>query len=214
VAMTDTLEHRPLREIVAERIRMMIIGGTLQPGERLIEGHIADQLGVSRNPVREAIRSLEATGLIEVVPRKGAHVSRIDVEEVRQIQELRFAIESLAAELAAARRTDDDVARLRECIEQGLAATKSGDKVGAAAWHRNFHIALERAAGNPYIERALSPLRHRTELMFSVLQEERGAITWKEHRAIMNAVARSDAKAARDLMREHISIALRHFEKT
>lgn len=213
MAMTDALDHRPLREIVAERIRSMIIGGTLKPGQRLIEGHIAEQLGVSRNPVREAIRSLEATGLIEVVPRKGAQVSQIDVEEVRQIQELRFAIEGLAAELAAQRRTEDDVARLRECIDRGLAATKSGDKVGAATWHREFHIALERAAGNPYIERALSPLRHRTELVFSVLQEARGTITWREHRAISDAVAKGDAERARDLMRQHITVAVRHFAK-
>ncbi len=210
--MTDAVEHRPLREIVAERIRGMIIDGVFRPGERLIEGHIAEQLGVSRNPVREAIRSLEATGLIEVIPRKGAHVSRIDFEEVRQIQEMRFVIESFAAELAAKRRTDGDVKRLTECIERGLAATKSGDKVGAAAWHRDFHIALEHAAGNPHIERALEPLRQRTELVFSVLQEERGEITWKEHRAIRDAVAKGNAREARDRMREHITAAVRDFE--
>ena len=175
----------------------MILDGTFAPGERLIEGHIAEQLGVSRNPVREAIRSLEATGLVEVIPRKGAHVSSIDVEEVRQIQELRSAIEPLAAELAAERRTDDDVKQLTECIDRGLAATKSGDKVTAAAYHRDFHIALEHAAQNPYIERALSPLRQRTELVFSVLQEERGEITWKEHSAIRDAVAKGDASLAR-----------------
>jgi DNA-binding GntR family transcriptional regulator len=211
--MANVLEHRPLRDVVAERIREMILDGTFTPGERLIEGHIAEQLGVSRNPVREAIRSLEATGLVEVIPRKGAHVSRIDVEEVRQIQELRSVIEPLAAELAAKRRTDGDIRRLSECIDRGLAATKSGDKVLAAAWHRDFHIALEQAAQNPYIERALSPLRQRTELVFSVLQEERGEITWKEHAAIRDAVASGDARLARDLLREHIAISVRHFEQ-
>ena len=189
----------------------MILDGTFAPGERLIEGHIAEQLGVSRNPVREAIRSLEATGLVEVIPRKGAHVSRIDVEEVRQIQELRSVIEPLAAELAAERRTDADVRQLTECIDRGLAATKSGDKVAAAAYHRDFHIALEHAAQNPYIERALAPLRQRTELVFSVLQEERGEITWQEHSAIRDAVAKGDSSLARDLLREHIAVSVRHF---
>ena len=127
----------------------MILDGTFAPGERLIEGHIAEQLGVSRNPVREAIRSLEATGLVEVIPRKGAHVSRIDVEEVRQIQELRSVIEPLAAELAAERRTDADVRQLTECIDRGLAATKSGDKVAAAAYHRDFHIAARARRTEP-----------------------------------------------------------------
>jgi len=206
------VEHRPLREVVAERIRAMILEGAFKPGERLIEGQIADQLGVSRNPVREAIRSLEATGLIEVIPRKGAHVSRIDVEDVRNIQELRYVIESLAAELAAKRRGDDDLARLGECIDKGLVATESGDLVGAAAWHRDFHIALEQAARNPYITRSLDPLRQRTELVFSVLQEARGKISWEEHRAIRDAVASRAPKRARDLMREHITVSVRHFE--
>jgi DNA-binding GntR family transcriptional regulator len=101
--------------------------------------------------------------------------------------------------------------RLLECTDKGLAATKSRDKVGAAAWHHQFHIVLERAARNPYIEQALSPLRHRTELVFSVLQEEWGTITWKEHRAI-DAVGRGDATAASDLMREHIAVVVRYFE--
>ena len=212
--MTDAVEHRPLREIVAERIREMIIGGVFAPGERLIEGHIAEQLRVSRNPVREAIRSLEATGLIEVIPRRGAHVSRVDLEEVRQIQELRSMIEPHAAELAAKRHTEADIARLTECIERGLAATKSRDKVGAAGWHRDFHIALEDAAKNPYIARALAPLRQRTELVFSVLQEERGEVTWKEHAAIRDAVASGNARQARDLLREHIAVSVRHFALT
>jgi DNA-binding GntR family transcriptional regulator len=212
--MTVAVEHQPLREIVAERIREMIIAGEFAPGERLVEGHIAELLQVSRNPVREAIRSLEATGLIEVIPRKGAHVSRVDMEEVRQIQELRSFIEPHAAELAAKRRSDADIARLTECIEKGLAATKSGDKVGAAGWHRDFHIALENAAGNPYIARALEPLRQRTELVFSVLQEERGEITWKEHSAIRDAVAAGQARQARDLLREHIAVAVREFALT
>jgi len=210
--MANVLDHRPLRDVVAERIREMILDGTFALGERLIEGHSAEQLGVSRNPVREAIRSLEATGLVEVIPRKGAHVSRIDVEEVRQIQELRSVIEPLAAELAAERHTDDDVRQLTDCIDRGLAATKSGDKVLAAACHRDFHIALEHAAQNPYIERALGPLRQRTELVFSVLQEERGEVTWKEHSAIRDAVAKGDAVLARDLLREHIAVSVRHFE--
>ena len=102
--------------------------------------------------------------------------------------------------MAAERRTDADVRQLTECIDRGLAATKSGDKVSAAAYHRDFHIALEHAAQNPYIERALSPLRQRTELVFSVLQEERGEITWQEHSAIRDAVAKGDSSLARDLL--------------
>ena len=109
---TDTrLTHRPLREVVAEEIRAMIMGGQIAPGERLIEDKLAAELGVSRNPVREAIRSLEATGLVDVVPRKGAYACLVDGNDIRQIQELRAAINGWAAELAAVRRTDGDVRR-------------------------------------------------------------------------------------------------------
>ena len=121
---TDTrLTHRPLREVVAEEIRAMIMGGQIAPGERLIEDKLAAELGVSRNPVREAIRSLEATGLVDVVPRKGAYACLVDGNDIRQIQELRAAINGWAAELAAVRRTDGDVRRLRSCVEAGRAAS-------------------------------------------------------------------------------------------
>lgn len=206
----EELDHKPLRQVVADRIRLMIVAGELQPGQRLIEGQLAERLGVSRNPVREALRSLEATGLIDVIPRKGAHVASIDVNELTQIQELRFAIESLAAERAAVRRTDEDLRALKTCIDNGLAATKKGDKIRAAECHRAFHVALERASQNPYIEYALAPLRQRSEVLFAVMQEERGEITWAEHRAILDAVTKGDAAAARDLMRDHITVSVEH----
>ena len=117
------LTHRPLREVVAEEIRSMIMSGEIAPGERLIEDKLAAELGVSRNPVREAIRSLEATGLVDVVPRKGAYACLVNGEDIRQIQELRAAINGWAAELAAARRTGEDIRRLRSCVEAGRAAS-------------------------------------------------------------------------------------------
>ena len=80
----------------------MIASGQLQPGERLFEDRLAEQLGVSRNPVREALRALEGTGLVEVLPRRGAYVSRIDADRVRQLLELRSVIEAYAAETAGA----------------------------------------------------------------------------------------------------------------
>ena len=209
-AFSEELDHKPLRQVVADRIRLMIVAGELAPGQRLVEGQLAERLGVSRNPVREALRSLEATGLIDVIPRKGAHVTTINIDELTQIQDLRYAIESLAAERAAALRTDDDLKALKSCIDNGLAATKKGDKIVAAECHRAVHVALERASKNPYIEFALAPLRQRSELVFAVMQEERGEITWAEHRAILDAVERGDTVAARTLMQQHINVAVEH----
>src|SRR5918999_3602432 len=107
--MTIGSTHRTLREAVVDEIRGMITRGELKPGDRLVEDRLAEQLGVSRNPVREAIRALESTGLDEVRPRKGAYVSSFDVEDVRKLLEIRALLEAYAAELAAGQGDSDGV---------------------------------------------------------------------------------------------------------
>jgi DNA-binding GntR family transcriptional regulator len=204
--------HRTLREIVADEVRAMILRGELKPGERLFEDRLAEQLGVSRNPVREAIRALEGTGLVEVIPRRGAYVSQFDLEQVRHLLELRAVIEAYAAELAARRRTDDDLAELDRCIVEGRKASDAGDLVAAAASHRAFHLAIERAAGNPYLESVVGPLRHQTEMVFSVLLESRGPLGWNEHEHIRDAIAAGDVQAARHETSEHMTSVLRDLE--
>ena len=108
--MTLGQQHLTLRESVAGEIRRMIMDGQLAPGERLFEDRLAEQLGVSRNPVREAIRALEGSGLVEVRPRRGAYVSQLDPHQATQLLELRAVIESYAARLAARNRTHADLA--------------------------------------------------------------------------------------------------------
>jgi DNA-binding GntR family transcriptional regulator len=207
------LNHRPLREVVAAEIRAMIVSGEIGPGERLVEDKLAAELGVSRNPVREAIRSLEATGLVDVVPRKGAYACLVDGDDIRQIQELRAAINGWAAELAAARRTDDHLRRMRACIEAGRASSTANDAVRAAEQHREFHLILESAAGNPFIGVVLNPLRHRTEMVFSILLHRRGALAWDEHEQIYNAIADKDPELSRLLAERHILSALALYEQ-
>jgi DNA-binding GntR family transcriptional regulator len=201
--------HRTLREVVADEIRAMIMGGTLKPGERLYEDRLAEQLGVSRNPVREAIRALEGTGLVEVIPRRGAYVSQFDPDETRQLLELRCVIEAYAAEQAALLRTEDDLARLRACLVEGRAASAENDVVRAAEWHRGFHVAVEQAARNVYLDATVGPLRHQTELVFSMLQDTRGVLGWEEHQAIFDAIAAGDAAAARASTIDHMDSVIR-----
>lgn len=210
---SDQHDERPLREVVASQLRSMILEGELTSGERLVEGHLAALLGVSRNPIREAIRSLEAAGLIEVIPRRGAYVTAIDHDEVNQIQQIRILVEGYAVEQAAMRRTPEGLERIRECLEQGRLATERGDAVTAAGWHREFHLAIEHAARIPCLEQVLNPLRHQTEMVFSVITDKRGYITWEEHEAIYNAVAARDSEKARILIGEHIMNALESFEQ-
>jgi DNA-binding GntR family transcriptional regulator len=200
--------HRTLREVVTEQIQQMIRDGELQPGERLLEDRLAEQLGVSRNPVREAIRALEATGLVEVVPRRGAYVAAFDATEAAELLDLRAALEAYAARLAAVRRTPEQLAHMRTTLDRGRAATAAGDLVGAAEAHRDFHLAVEEAASNRYLGTVVEPLRARTELVFSMLVDQRGVVGWEQHVDILDAIAAGDEVAAREATRRHMESVL------
>jgi DNA-binding GntR family transcriptional regulator len=197
--------HRTLREVVVDELRAMITRGDLKPGERLIEDHLAEQLGVSRNPVREAIRALESTGLVEVRPRKGAYVSSFDVADVRKLLEVRAMLEAFAAELAAARGDAEGVERLTAVLGEGRKAAVANDLVRAAECHRAFHVAIEGMADNPYLGSVIGPLRHQTELVFSVLLPHRGHTSWDEHQRIRDAIAGGDVDGAREATFAHMS---------
>ena len=200
--------HKTLREVAADEIRAMIRRGDLQPGERLLEDRLAEELGVSRNPIREAIRILENTGLVEVKPRRGAHVATLDPARAVELLELRSVLEAFAAQLAARRRTPEQLTTIRRAFEEGRKATASSDTVKAANAHRAFHLAIEQAAGNSYLGPAVEPLRAQTELVFSVLVESRGILGWSEHSEILAAIEAGDDEAAQAATYRHMGSVL------
>lgn len=205
--------HRTLREVVADELFAMIMSGELAPGERLYEDRLAEHLGVSRNPVREAIRALESTGLVDVVPRRGAYVSTFDLAKARQLLELRSVIEAYAAERAAKHRTDEDIAVLDELLAAGRKASEEQDHVRAAECHREFHRAIERAAGNEYLDTVVGPLRAQTEYVFSVLLDQRGVHGFSEHQGIRDAIVAGDPETARVRTFEHMASVIRDLER-
>ncbi len=212
--MTVGSSHRTLREVVVDELRGMITRGELKPGDRLVEDHLAEQLGVSRNPVREAIRALESTGLVEVRPRKGAYVTTFDLDDVRQLLQVRALLEGYASELAAARGDAEGLARLTAVLDEGRRAAAANDLVRAAECHRDFHVAIEEMAGNAWLGHTVGPLRHQTELVFSVLSPHRGSMSWDEHQQIRDAIATGDLDAARDATFAHMASVVAALEST
>ena len=110
-------DYLPLRDVVFNTLRTSILTGELKPGERLMEIHLADKLGVSRTPIREAIRKLELEGLVTMIPRRGAEVAQITEKNLRDVLEVRRALDALAVELACERITEDELAELKKACE-------------------------------------------------------------------------------------------------
>ena len=117
-------EYLPLRDVVFNTLRQSILTGELKPGERLMEIHLADKLGVSRTPIREAIRKLELEGLVTMIPRRGAEVAQITEKSLRDVLEVRRALDALAVELACERITPSQLEQLREACDAFERETK------------------------------------------------------------------------------------------
>jgi len=195
--------HATLNEQAYRRIRQGIQNGTLGRGAALSEGSLARHLGISRTPVREALKRLAVEGLVEVFPRRGTFVSVPDMDAVREIFQVREAVEGLAARLAAPRHDASELAALRARLE---AARRARDAETVFALGREFHEWIIRQAGNRRLTEYLNTLQsqiHAVVTMGTRLQGqmERSA---DEYRAIMDALRRRDGDAAEAAMRRHI----------
>jgi DNA-binding GntR family transcriptional regulator len=222
---------------LASRIQARVLSGELQTGTWLRQESLAEEFGVSRTPVREALRKLQATGLVEVQPRRGALVRGLTAREIREAYEVRAELEGLAAELAATRvraaeleRMRDAQALFRQCVASMLAWRKGSGRAdpppGAyPEWNRGngeFHLAIQESAGNRRLAATLADL-HRTfprDLTWIALGENASLLEENvaQHEAILEAIERHDAKAARRRMTDHVrgagELVTRRFEET
>jgi DNA-binding GntR family transcriptional regulator len=196
--------HSPLHDQVVTELRQAILSGRLKPGERLVEERLADELGVSRNPVREAIRALASEGLVEVTARRGAAVATMTEQEARETIELRALLEGQNARLAARRQDKQIIKRIETVLNKGSAAVAAKRFDQLFDLNLLFHRELAAAGQNTVLGVLLQKLRERTSMLFSPMDPGRQARSWEEHAAILRAIIKGDERAAATLAAEHV----------
>ncbi len=199
-------EYRPLREVVAETLRHAIQEGVLAPGERLMEIHLADELGVSRTPIREAIRELEADGFVVMIPRRGTYVADISLKDISQVFEIRSALEELAASLAAERITDAELEELERLLRDIRVHMDEQDFDAIIAADVQFHQVLYEASRNTRLIEIINNLRDQILRFRSVSLHYPGRLeeTWEEHCKLVEAIAMHNASRAMKIAAVHM----------
>ena len=197
-------DHPSLHDRVKDALAQAILTGRLRPGERIIEERLAAEFGVSRNPVREAIRALAAEGLVEVSARRGASVASLSEQEARETVEVRALLEGHNARLAARRRDAETLRVIQGVLERGTAAASAGRLSDLPELNRAFHRALAAAGQNRVLGELLDRLRTRTVRLFAPEDPARQQRFWKEHAGILQAILEGDEEAAAQLAAEHV----------
>ncbi len=200
-------EYLPLRDVVFNTLRRAILRGELVPGQRLMEIRLADQMGVSRTPVREAIRKLELEGLVVMVPRKGAEVAHISGKNLRDVLEVRRALEELAGELACERMSAEDFKKLEQANHKFASVLDSDDITVLGQADEEFHGLIYQATDN---DRLVQMVNHLREQMYRyriehLKNKSQRTILLQEHQDIMRALAARDVEAVRRAIRAHIN---------
>ena len=198
--------YQPLREVVCESLREAIRSGVLKPGERIMEIQLAEELGVSRTPVREAIRKLELEGYVVMMPRRGTYVASMSIRDINEIFEIRTALESLSNGLAADHITDDELEHLQRLLVIIGGYIKDGNIEKIVETDIEFHDLLYHAARNERLVGIISNLRDQLTRFRTLSMSYPGRLeeTLEEHRLIVDAIASGDRKAASRAAERHM----------
>lgn len=188
--------RKSLREHAYDELRSRIVNLDLPPGTRLIERDLADDLQVSRIPLREAMQRLQQDGLVVVVPRQGAIVSPFTADDVRDLFDVRESLEVLAARLAAERADQYGLERLAAQLDTARRATERDDKPAIAAANAGFHTIIVDLASNPLLESILRPLEARTQWLFHLTKERDASVQCHEHEELLVAITDHDPDRA------------------
>lgn len=202
----DLQNHRPLREIVYEQLKRQILTGKITPGTRMMEVELAEEMGVSRTPVREAIRKLEKEGLVTIEPRRGAYASDISVKDMVDTLEVREDLEGLAAALAAERMTSEQISELVTITEGYSDAILNSDTEKIIHYDEKFHKYIVSCSGNKTLIQ-LSEIVQELALRFRYIYYDdfsRYENMPVEHREIVEAITSGDSGAARLTADSHV----------
>lgn len=201
---SDGLGAASLPSQIAELLEEAIIVGELVPGQRLRGDDLAATYGVSRIPVREAMRTLEAGGWIEIRPRYGAYVRSHSAVELTELFEVRAVAEAYAARCAATRRTDDELGQLRAVVEETQRAARHGEVAALSPLSARFFVVLHAAAHNSVLDVTLAGLAKRARFYYATVAGQLGSDWAAVHERIVDAIADGDADLAGTLVNEHI----------
>lgn len=199
----------PLGQQVAGALRRAILTGRYKPGERLVEDRLSAEFNVSRVPVREALKTLAAEGLVVPMPRRGARVAELSREFGLELVEVRATLEGLNARLAARRHDPEIIARLRDVLERGTKAAHGGALRELVDLNAEYHELLAIAGNNRVLQDIMRPLRERTDLVFRRNTPERAVQDWREHASILSAIVGGDEELAMLLATRHVHRAAR-----
>ena len=198
--------YLPLRDVVYNTLREAILKGELKPGERLMELQLASKLGVSRTPIREAIRMLELEGLAVTIPRKGAEVAKMTVKDMEDVLEVREALDELAARIACNKITEEQLQTLSKVKDAFEESTKTTDIKQIAMYDEKFHDVIYESTGNVRLVNLLNNLReqiyrYRVEYLKNVEVYPR---LIKEHETILKALQDRNQELVVEAMRDHV----------
>jgi len=199
-------EYLPLRDVVFNTLRQAILRGELKPGERLMEIQLANKLGVSRTPIREAIRKLELEGLVLMIPRKGAEVAEITEKSLKDVLEIRRALEDLAVRLACEKITKEELKELKKAGDEFKKVLKSQDITEVAEADVRFHDVIYMATDNPKLIQLLNNFReqmYRFRVEYLKKDEVRPQLL-AEHDEIIKYITEGNKEEASKVVTRHI----------
>ncbi len=207
--------HRPLREIVYEELKRQIMVGEIAPGTRMMEVDLADEMGVSRTPVREAIRKLEKEGLVTIEPRRGAYASDISAKDMVDVLEVRQDLEGMAAGLAAQKITEGDILQLKDMTRRYKEAVEAGDIEEIIKQDEDFHKFIVGLSDNKTLIKMVSQVQELALRFRYIYYDDFSRFKNQplEHQEIVEAIMSGDANSARRFAEVHIS-KLKDFVKS